>query len=67
MENAVKFLIYSLAIAVLALAISIDKTETMQIVLGIALVVGFTFSYFAIKKICLREDKKQNSRNSEEL
>ena len=67
MERAVKFLIYSLSVSVLALSFSIEKSKTMEIVLGITISIGFVFSYFAIQKLCSGKNKKQNSNHNEEL
>ena len=67
MEKAIKFLIYSLAIAVLALSFSIQKSKTLEIVLAIAIIAGFIFSYLAIVKICSSKDKKQNGNKNEDF
>ncbi|RUM47904.1 MAG: hypothetical protein DSY47_06330 [Hydrogenothermus sp.] len=67
MDKAVKFLIYSLAVSVLALSLSIEKNRTLEIVLGIAITAGFIFSYLAIVKICSRKNKKQNTYDNKEF
>ena len=65
MEKAIRFLIYSLAVSVLALSFSIQKSKTLEIVLAVAITAGFIFSYFAITKICSGKDKKQDGNKDE--
>ncbi|WP_297456180.1 hypothetical protein [Persephonella sp.] len=67
MEKAIKFLIYSLAISILVLSLSIEKNRTLEIALGIAITAGFIFSYLAIAKICSSKNKKQNGNDNKEL
>ena len=67
MEKAIKFLIYSLAISILVLSLSIEKNRTLEIALGIAITAGFIFSYLAIVKIYSSKNEKQNSNDNKEM